>query len=219
MDNTSTDWISFIFCCWFFFFLFQVNFILFINIIRVLATKLRETNAGRCDSRQQYRWVTNPPHALGRSPCFPTRLQREPRVVGSAEDTVDTQKQGKKNVIFCVIHNDQQPFKPLLNFSNPTHGTCLVVQRGVQFLQLVWKWLCWPGTKSAKIKALFMLLMPLKLAPFYLLLLISLLCFVKYGLFVKPALHWVLPATLLEVWHFHICFVFLCPASSILLIV
>uniref|UniRef100_A0A8C4S8W2 Parathyroid hormone/parathyroid hormone-related peptide receptor n=1 Tax=Erpetoichthys calabaricus TaxID=27687 RepID=A0A8C4S8W2_ERPCA len=32
-----------------------VNFILFINIIRVLATKLRETNAGRCDARQQYR--------------------------------------------------------------------------------------------------------------------------------------------------------------------
>ncbi|XP_023353765.2 parathyroid hormone/parathyroid hormone-related peptide receptor [Sarcophilus harrisii] len=32
-----------------------VNFILFINIIRVLATKLRETNAGRCDTRQQYR--------------------------------------------------------------------------------------------------------------------------------------------------------------------
>ncbi|KAM4689822.1 parathyroid hormone/parathyroid hormone-related peptide receptor [Discoglossus pictus] len=33
----------------------MVNFILFLNIIRVLATKLRETNAGRCDSRQQYR--------------------------------------------------------------------------------------------------------------------------------------------------------------------
>lgn len=33
----------------------QLNFILFINIIRVLATKLRETNAGRCDTRQQYR--------------------------------------------------------------------------------------------------------------------------------------------------------------------
>lgn len=33
----------------------QINFILFINIIRVLATKLRETNAGRCDTRQQYR--------------------------------------------------------------------------------------------------------------------------------------------------------------------
>ncbi|XP_014432358.1 parathyroid hormone/parathyroid hormone-related peptide receptor isoform X2 [Pelodiscus sinensis] len=32
-----------------------VNFILFIKIIRVLATKLRETNAGRCDTRQQYR--------------------------------------------------------------------------------------------------------------------------------------------------------------------
>ncbi|XP_043921788.1 parathyroid hormone/parathyroid hormone-related peptide receptor isoform X2 [Protopterus annectens] len=32
-----------------------INFILFINIIRVLATKLRETNAGRNDTRQQYR--------------------------------------------------------------------------------------------------------------------------------------------------------------------
>ncbi|XP_063780585.1 parathyroid hormone/parathyroid hormone-related peptide receptor [Pseudophryne corroboree] len=31
------------------------NFFLFINIVRVLATKLRETNAGRCDTRQQYR--------------------------------------------------------------------------------------------------------------------------------------------------------------------
>ncbi len=29
---------------------------LFLNIIRVLATKLRETNAGRCDTRQQYRY-------------------------------------------------------------------------------------------------------------------------------------------------------------------
>lgn len=36
-------------------FLPQLNFILFINIVRVLATKLRETNAGRCDTRQQYR--------------------------------------------------------------------------------------------------------------------------------------------------------------------
>lgn len=67
LDNMSTDWMSFIFCCYFFFFLFQVNFILFINIIRVLATKLRETNAGRCDSRQQYRWVMNPPHVLGQN--------------------------------------------------------------------------------------------------------------------------------------------------------
>lgn len=33
----------------------QLNFILFLNIVRVLATKLRETNAGRCDTRQQYR--------------------------------------------------------------------------------------------------------------------------------------------------------------------
>ncbi|XP_004704052.1 parathyroid hormone/parathyroid hormone-related peptide receptor isoform X1 [Echinops telfairi] len=32
-----------------------LNFILFINIVRVLATKLRETNAGRCDTGQQYR--------------------------------------------------------------------------------------------------------------------------------------------------------------------
>lgn len=33
-----------------------MNFLLFLNIIRVLATKLRETNAGRCDTRQQYRY-------------------------------------------------------------------------------------------------------------------------------------------------------------------
>lgn len=39
-----------------FLFSFQVNFVLFLNIIRVLATKLRETNAGRCDTRQQYRY-------------------------------------------------------------------------------------------------------------------------------------------------------------------
>lgn len=39
-----------------FLFSLQVNFILFLNIIRVLATKLRETNAGRCDTRQQYRY-------------------------------------------------------------------------------------------------------------------------------------------------------------------
>ncbi|XP_030606861.1 parathyroid hormone/parathyroid hormone-related peptide receptor [Archocentrus centrarchus] len=32
-----------------------INFLLFLNIVRVLATKLRETNAGRCDTRQQYR--------------------------------------------------------------------------------------------------------------------------------------------------------------------
>ncbi|XP_030053056.1 parathyroid hormone/parathyroid hormone-related peptide receptor [Microcaecilia unicolor] len=32
-----------------------VNFILFLNIVRVLASKLRETNARRCDTRQQYR--------------------------------------------------------------------------------------------------------------------------------------------------------------------
>ncbi|XP_063075390.1 parathyroid hormone/parathyroid hormone-related peptide receptor isoform X2 [Engraulis encrasicolus] len=32
-----------------------INFVLFLNIVRVLATKLRETNAGRCDTRQQYR--------------------------------------------------------------------------------------------------------------------------------------------------------------------
>lgn len=32
-----------------------INFLLFLNIVRVLATKLRETNARRCDTRQQYR--------------------------------------------------------------------------------------------------------------------------------------------------------------------
>ncbi|XP_069792305.1 parathyroid hormone 2 receptor-like [Narcine bancroftii] len=32
-----------------------INFILFVNIIRILATKLRETNAGRYDVRKQYR--------------------------------------------------------------------------------------------------------------------------------------------------------------------
>ncbi|KAJ8388365.1 hypothetical protein AAFF_G00133910 [Aldrovandia affinis] len=32
-----------------------LNFILFVNIVRVLATKIRETNAGRFDTRKQYR--------------------------------------------------------------------------------------------------------------------------------------------------------------------
>ncbi|KAI5088868.1 parathyroid hormone 2 receptor [Silurus meridionalis] len=32
-----------------------LNFILFVNIVRVLATKIRETNAGRYDTRKQYR--------------------------------------------------------------------------------------------------------------------------------------------------------------------
>lgn len=39
--------------------LFQLNFILFVNIVRVLATKIRETNAGRYDTRKQYRFVLN----------------------------------------------------------------------------------------------------------------------------------------------------------------
>ncbi|MBN3272864.1 PTH2R protein, partial [Polyodon spathula] len=33
----------------------RLNFILFLNIVRVLATKIRETNAGRYDTRKQYR--------------------------------------------------------------------------------------------------------------------------------------------------------------------
>ncbi|KAJ3592593.1 hypothetical protein NHX12_007720 [Muraenolepis orangiensis] len=32
-----------------------LNFLLFVNIVRVLATKIRETNAGRYDTRKQYR--------------------------------------------------------------------------------------------------------------------------------------------------------------------
>lgn len=36
---------------------FQLNFILFLNIVRVLAMKIRETNAGRYDTRKQYRLV------------------------------------------------------------------------------------------------------------------------------------------------------------------
>ncbi|XP_062056702.1 parathyroid hormone/parathyroid hormone-related peptide receptor isoform X3 [Lepus europaeus] len=43
-----------------------LNFILFLNIVRVLATKLRETNAGRCDTRQQYR-CSSPRWCLCRS--------------------------------------------------------------------------------------------------------------------------------------------------------
>lgn len=35
----------------------QLNFVLFVNIVRVLATKIRETNAGRYDTRKQYRFV------------------------------------------------------------------------------------------------------------------------------------------------------------------
>lgn len=32
----------------------QVNFLLFVNIVRVLASKLWETNTGKLDPRQQY---------------------------------------------------------------------------------------------------------------------------------------------------------------------
>lgn len=42
------------------FLLFQLNFVLFVNIVRVLATKIRETNAGRYDTRKQYRFVRFP---------------------------------------------------------------------------------------------------------------------------------------------------------------
>lgn len=45
-------WIMKFFCPF-----FQLNFILFVNIVRVLATKIRETNAGRYDTRKQYRFV------------------------------------------------------------------------------------------------------------------------------------------------------------------
>lgn len=37
----------------------QVNFLLFINIIRVLASKLWETNTGKLDPRQQYRYSSS----------------------------------------------------------------------------------------------------------------------------------------------------------------
>ncbi|KAG7257726.1 hypothetical protein CRUP_037039 [Coryphaenoides rupestris] len=35
-------------------FIFQLNLLFFLNIVRVLATKIRETNAGRYDTRKQY---------------------------------------------------------------------------------------------------------------------------------------------------------------------
>ncbi|KAM9185970.1 parathyroid hormone/parathyroid hormone-related peptide receptor isoform 2-T2 [Dugong dugon] len=54
-----------------------LNFILFINIVRVLATKLRETNAGRCDTRQQYR-CSNPRWCSCRS-SVSTTLSSWPR--------------------------------------------------------------------------------------------------------------------------------------------
>lgn len=53
--------------CW------QVNFFLFLNIVRVLASKLWETTTGKLDPRQQYRQVLAAPnpHAL---PVEPRRL-------------------------------------------------------------------------------------------------------------------------------------------------
>ncbi|XP_075927843.1 parathyroid hormone/parathyroid hormone-related peptide receptor-like isoform X2 [Petromyzon marinus] len=46
-----------------------VNFAFFVNIVRVLATKLRETNAGRYDARRQYTaysWPSSTASAMGR---------------------------------------------------------------------------------------------------------------------------------------------------------
>lgn len=67
-SSFSPHWLWIVFC----FLLFpspldQLNFILFVNIVRVLATKIRETNAGRYDTRKQYRYV---------EPARPPSLQR-----------------------------------------------------------------------------------------------------------------------------------------------
>ncbi|XP_023556536.1 parathyroid hormone/parathyroid hormone-related peptide receptor isoform X3 [Octodon degus] len=64
-----------------------LNFILFINIIRVLATKLRETNAGRCDTRQQYRcssprWYSCPSSASTTPSSWPCPTLRSQGLSG-----------------------------------------------------------------------------------------------------------------------------------------
>lgn len=46
-----------LYCC---LIILQVNFFLFLNIIRVLASKLWETNTGKLDPRQQYRSDQHP---------------------------------------------------------------------------------------------------------------------------------------------------------------
>lgn len=46
LQATNPTWVG---GCW------QVNFFLFLNIVRVLASKLWETNTGKPDPRQQYR--------------------------------------------------------------------------------------------------------------------------------------------------------------------
>lgn len=57
--------------CW------QVNFFLFLNIVRVLASKLWETTTGKLDPRQQYRQVLAAP----KPPVLPVQPGRLPEVV------------------------------------------------------------------------------------------------------------------------------------------
>ncbi|XP_017810975.1 parathyroid hormone/parathyroid hormone-related peptide receptor isoform X4 [Papio anubis] len=70
-----------------------LNFILFINIVRVLATKLRETNAGRCDTRQQYRcsnprWCSCPSLASTTSSSWPHHTPRSQGRSGKSRCTM-----------------------------------------------------------------------------------------------------------------------------------
>lgn len=57
----------------------QVNFFLFLSIVRVLASKLWETTTGKLDPRQQYRQVlaAPKPHGLPAQPGWLPELVKE----------------------------------------------------------------------------------------------------------------------------------------------
>ncbi|RMB94766.1 hypothetical protein DUI87_28745 [Hirundo rustica rustica] len=111
-----------------------VNFFLFLNIVRVLASKLWETTTGKLDPRQQYRQVlaAPKPHVL---PLQPARL---PEVV-KEEQSLDTAQQLLGN------GSEVSPFRKLLKSTlvlMPLFGVHYVVFMAMPYTEvsgLLWQ--------------------------------------------------------------------------------